>query len=179
MDSVEQRLRALMLAASGGDEAAYRALLAELSGRLRAYFGRRLGALPADVEDLVQETLLAVHTRRETYDPGQPFTAWAYAIARYKLADRLRSRSRREALHDELDDELFGVEPEAEAADARRDLTALLAELPEAQRAPILLTRIEGLSVEEAARRTGASVSSVKVSVHRGLKRLARMVGGR
>jgi RNA polymerase sigma-70 factor (ECF subfamily) len=123
----------------------------------------------------VQETLLAVHTRRDTYDPGQPFTAWAYGVARYKLIDKLRGRVRREGLHDELSDELF-VEPETDAADARRDLMALLGSLPEGQRAPIILTKLEGFSVEEAAARTGQSVSSIKVSVHRGLKKLAALV---
>ena len=164
-----------MLRGVAGDRVAYRSLLTELGGYLRAYFQRRLRSLPAEVEDLVQETLLAVHTRRETYDPGQPFTAWAYAIARYKLVDRLRARRRREALHDELDESLF-VEPQAEAADARRDLMTLLNRLPEKQRTPILLVKVEGLSVEEASDRTGLSVSAVKVSVHRGLRKLAALV---
>jgi RNA polymerase sigma-70 factor (ECF subfamily) len=164
-----------MLGGLAGDGRAYRTLLSELSGYLRGYFGKRLGSSPADVEDLVQETLLAVHTRRDTYDPGQPFTAWAYGVARYKLIDKLRGRVRREGLHDELSDELF-VEPETDAADARRDLMALLGSLPEGQRAPIILTKLEGFSVEEAAARTGQSVSSIKVSVHRGLKKLAALV---
>ena len=164
-----------MLGGLAGDGRAYRTLLSELSGYLRGYFGKRLGGSPSDVEDLVQETLLAVHTRRETYDPGQPFTAWAYGVARYKLIDRFRGRLRREALHDELGDDLF-VDPETEAADARRDLMTLLASLPEGQRAPIILTKLEGFSVEEASSRTGQSVSSVKVSVHRGLKKLAALV---
>ena len=78
-----------MLAGLAGEAGPYRRLLDELSGLLRAYYGRR--APPGvDTEDLVQETLIAVHTRRATYDAGQPFTAWAYAIARYKLIDALR-----------------------------------------------------------------------------------------
>ena len=175
MDSIEERLRGLMLGGLAGDGRAYRTLLSELSGFLRGYFGKRLASAPADIEDLVQETLLAIHTRRETYDRSQPFTAWAYGVARYKLVDRLRSRGRRETLHGELDASLF-VEPETEAADARRDLMTLLNTLPEGQRAPIILTKLQGFSVEEAAARTGQSISSVKVSVHRGLKKLAASV---
>ena len=165
-----------MVAALAGDGASYRCVLIELGGFLRGYFRARLRVAPADVEDLVQETLIAVHTRRETYDPQQPFTAWAYAIARYKLADRLRGRARREALHEPLDEALF-VESDAAATEARLDVMALLATLPDGQRTPILMTKLEGLSVEEAAARTGMSVAAIKVSVHRGLKRLAALVG--
>ena len=89
MDQIEQRLRGLMLAGLAGEEEPCRKLLGELSGLLRAYYARRCPP-GVDAEDLVQETLIAVHTRRATYDPGQPFTAWAYAIARYKLIDQLR-----------------------------------------------------------------------------------------
>jgi RNA polymerase sigma-70 factor, ECF subfamily len=175
--STETQLRGLMIAALDGDRAAYRVLLGELSGYLRGYFARRLPHGSPDTEDLVQETLMALHARRETYDAGRPFTAWVYAIARYRLADRLRSRARREQLHVELPEDLFAA-PLQEAVEARRDVLALLARLPESQRAPILLTKLEGLSVEEAAARTGKSVSAVKVSVHRGLKKLAALAGG-
>lgn len=173
--SLEAQLRALMLRALAGDGGAYRMLLDSLGGHLRAYFGRRLKGAPSDVEDLVQETLLAIHTRRDTYDPGQPFTAWAYGIARYKLVDRLRGRGRRESLHDELGDALF-VETDESAADARRDIMVLLNRLPRAQRIAISLLKIEGLSVAETAARTGLSPSAVKVNVHRGLKKLAASV---
>ena len=133
---------------------------------------------PDDVEDLVQETLLAVHNKRLTYDPGQPVMAWMYAIARYKLIDLLRARAGREALHDPIDEDLdeLGSEAEPAAHEARRDLRVLLAQLPDKQRLPIEYVKIEGLSVEEAARRTGLSASAVKVGVHRGLKVLAAQV---
>src|SRR5580765_5101097 len=78
-----------MLAGLAGEAEPYRRLLEELSRLLRAYYSRRCPP-GLDAEDLVQETLIAVHTRRATYDAGQPFTAWAYAIARYKLIDCLR-----------------------------------------------------------------------------------------
>jgi len=166
-----------MVDGMAGDGAAYRSLLMDLSGLLRAFFGRRLAGLPSEVEDLVQETLLAVHTRRDTYDPGRPFTAWAYGIARYKLVDRLRARGRREALHDELNGDAFSVEPDTEASDSRRDLLALLDRLPAGQRLAILLLKVQGLSVIETAERTGMSASTVKVAVHRGLKKLSMLVG--
>ena len=91
--SAESELRALIIASRGGDAAAYRNLLEKLSAQLRGYFKARLNRLnrgAVEAEDLVQETLLAVHTRSHTYDPSQLLTPWIYAIARYKLVDYLR-----------------------------------------------------------------------------------------
>lgn len=171
----ETRLRELMLRGLAGDAGAQRQLLQELAERLRSYHGRRLAADQAEVEDLVQETLIAVHTRRATYDIEQPFTPWVYALARYKLIDHMRRRRLRVTVP--LDDCEALFEPAMAAdADAARDVAALLADLPEKQRDAIHLTRIEGLSIEEAAARTGQSVSSIKIGVHRGLKKLGAFV---
>ena len=162
-----------------GDASSYNAFLKELSAHLRAFLKRRLTRLPDEVEDLVQETLLAVHNQRHTYDAGQPLTAWVHAIARYKLIDLLRRRAGRDALNDPLDDELaVFAESDTEAADARRDLGKLLECLPDRQRRPIIHMKLQGLSVVEAARLTGMSESAVKVGVHRGLKALAAMIRG-
>jgi hypothetical protein len=86
----ETELKTLMLRGLEGDAPAYRQCLALLGVRLRAYFTRRMSGAPGDVEDLVQETLLAVHIKRATWDTAQPFTAWAHAVARYKLIDHWR-----------------------------------------------------------------------------------------
>lgn len=173
----ESTLKPLWLRAQSGDESAYRQCLGLLAARLRGYLKRRLSARPDEVEDLVQETLLALHLQRGTYDPSLPVSAWAVAIARHKLVDLWRRRGRRDDLHDPidgLDERLLVAEPDD--GGARRDLELLLGELPEAQRRAIVLTKLEGLSVAEAASRTGASVSAVKVQVHRGLRRLAALV---
>jgi RNA polymerase sigma-70 factor (ECF subfamily) len=174
---LEHTLKPLWLRAQDGDEAAYRQSLSLLAGRLRAYLRRRLSAQPDEVEDLVQETLLALHLQRGTYDPSLPVSAWAVAIARHKLIDVWRRRGRRDAWHDAIDDvdeALLVSEPDD--GGARRDLAVLLNDLPEAQRQAIVLTKLEGLSVAEAAASTGASESAIKVQVHRGLKRLAELV---
>lgn len=173
----EHTLKPLWLLAQDGDEVAYKQCLSLLSGRLRAYLRRRLSAQPDDVEDLVQETLLALHLQRGTYDPSLPVSAWAVAIARHKLIDVWRRRGRRDAWHDaieDVDEALLANEPDD--GGARRDLAVLLSDLPEAQRQAIVLTKLEGLSVAEAAASTGASESAIKVQVHRGLKRLAELV---
>lgn len=175
----EERLRQWLLRGFDGDASAYQAFLKELSAHLRAYFRKRLSRLPEEVEDLVQETLLAIHNQRHTYDASQPLTAWVHAIAKYKLIDLLRRRAGREAITDPLDDEAeIFFWSDAEAADARRDLAILLERLPDRQRLPIIHTKLEGLSVAEAAEITGMSESAIKVGVHRGLKALARMIRG-
>ena len=179
VSATEDRLRDLMVRGLAGDSAAYHAFLKELSAHLRAFLRRRLARLPDDVEDLVQETLLAVHNQRHTYESDQPLTAWVHAIARYKLVDLLRRRAGREAMNDPLDDELaVFASSDTEAADARRDVAKLLQRLPERQRLPILYMKLEGVSVVETARATSMSESAVKVGVHRGLKALAAMIRG-
>ncbi len=179
LNAGEERLRNLLLRGLAGDEPAYRQFLQELSAHLRAFLRRRLARLPDEVEDLVQESLLAIHNQRHTYDAEQPLTAWVQAIAKYKLVDLLRRRAKRELLTDPLDEEFgFDVVTDTDAADARRDLGKLLAQLPERQRLPIVHMKLEGLSVAEAARLTGMSESAVKVGVHRGLKALARLIRG-
>jgi RNA polymerase sigma-70 factor (ECF subfamily) len=176
----EARLRSLMIGAQRGDAGAYSEFLRELASVLRAFFRRRLTKLPDEVEDLVQETMLAVHNKRHTYDPGQPVTAWMYAIARYKLIDFLRARVSRESLHEPLDDECAELASDADLAtqEARRDLHVLLALLPDKQRLPIQYVKLEGLSVAQAAKLTGLSESAVKIGVYRGLRLLAARLRG-
>ena len=173
----ENRLKDLFVLGLAGDADAYKSFLTELSGHLRAYLRRRLGALPDEVEDLVQETLLAVHNQRHTYDVDRPLTAWVQAIAKFKLVDLLRRRACREALTDPLDDEVgIFAATATESSDARRDVAKLLDGLPDRQRQAIALVKLEGRSVAETARMTGMSESSVKVGIHRGLKALAAKI---
>ena len=172
----EARLRDLLLRGLAGDAAAYHLFLKELSAHLRAYFRKRLSGLPDEIEDLVQEALLAVHNQRHTYDADQPLTAWVYAIARYKLVDLLRRRSGRERLNDPLGDEFDVLSGnDSDEASARLDVAKLLLLLPPRQRLPIVYTKLQGMSVAEAARKAGMSEAAVKIGVHRGLKKLAAL----
>ena len=95
---IEERLRTLLLQGLDADTGAYQRFLKELSAHLRAFLRRRLAQRPDEVEDLVQETLLAVHNQRHTYRPDMPVTAWVHAIARYKLVDWPRSHAVKGAL---------------------------------------------------------------------------------
>lgn len=183
MAATESELKALMLAGLGGNSAAYRTLLTRMSDHLRAYFRTRLarfGRSPADAEDLVQEALLAIYTRRETYDENEPFTPWMNAIARYKLIDHLRRRHVEESDIPAEDIELIVSETDDHAGvESALDLDTLMAQLPEKMRRAIECVKIEGLSVAEAAHRCGMSESAIKVSVHRGLKALSLLVARR
>ena len=177
LHGTELRLHGLMLRGLDGDAQAYRLFLQATSTHLRAFLRRRLQRWPDEVEDLVQECLLAIHNQRLTYDTGVPLTSWIHAIARYKLIDWLRRHARREAQHlpyDEEDStqELFSS-ADAEAAEASRDLAALLQTLPAQQRDAIVHTKLDGWSVRDTASAMNISEASVKVAVHRGLKALA------
>ncbi len=127
------------------------------------------------MEDVLQEALLAIHTRRHTHDREIPVTAWAYAIARYKLIDFLRiaRRSDAEISIDSIPDIVGDDGVQSEAAVV---VHKILATLPERFRVPIELTKIDGLSVMETAARIGISEAAIKVNVHRGLKMLSRML---
>ena len=175
----EAELRALMTAGLNGDAAAHRALLERLSRHLRAYYVRKLSRISrsaAEAEDLVQEALMAIHARRHTYDPGEPFTPWMHAIARYKLIDHLRhTKASMADVAIEEAGEVVARDDHA-GAESTLDLNRLLERLPERMRRAIRCMKLDGLSVAEAAALCGMSESAVKVSVHRGLKAMAAAV---
>jgi RNA polymerase sigma-70 factor (ECF subfamily) len=173
----EDSLKTLMLRSLRGDRPAYVELLTLLAEELRPFFRRRLPSAADEAEDLVQETLIAIHQKRQTYDPALPVRAWIFAIARYKLIDRQRRAARAATVSlDDLDE--LKVEQSPDHEHAQSDLAAMLDRLPEKQAAAIQLVKVQGFSVAETARRTGQSVSSVKVGVHRGIKKLLSRFGG-
>lgn len=171
MTDTETRLKALMLRGLDGDTAAYREGLALLGVRLRAYFTRRMSGAPGDVEDLVQETLLAVHLKRSTWDSAQSFTAWAHAVARYKLIDHWRRRKIRQTLP--LEDHVDFLADDAPDPGVALELDRALASLPQRQRMLVSDVKLTGLSLAEAGARAGISEGAAKVALHRALKALA------
>jgi RNA polymerase sigma-70 factor, ECF subfamily len=173
--SSEPELKALFIKANEGHNASYNSFLLKVSGLLRGYFRKRLQSVPFEVEDLVQEVLMAIHNQRHTYNPDYPVTAWLYGIARYKVIDLYRRQNRAE--HIDIDDaeDLLGFE-EREAQDAQHDVSALVEQLPAKQREAIERVKLEGLSIAEAAAASGQSESLIKVNIHRGLKKLAELM---
>jgi RNA polymerase sigma-70 factor, ECF subfamily len=173
--NTEIELKDLLIKALGGSDVSYNQFLQKMSVCMRAYFRKRLQRDPSEVEDLVQEVLIALHNQRHTFDAAYPVTAWAHGIARYKVIDHYRRRNKAE--HIDIDDaqELL-VSEDHEVEDARRDLSTLLEELPPKQRQAIVMVKVEGLSIAEASSASGQSESLVKVNIHRGLKKLAELM---
>ncbi|CDN92397.1 ECF family RNA polymerase sigma factor [Agrobacterium tumefaciens] len=174
----EETLKMLMLRSLDGDEGAYRHLLHALRRLLIAYYGRRMASSSrGDLEDLVQETLLSLHAKRETYDRARPFTAWFFSIARYKLIDHYRGRGARRLAEVELD-ETLEAESSVDAVTARMDVERLLDDLPERQRDLIRRVKLEGQSIAEAAEKSGQTELAARVGIHRTLKILAAKLRG-
>lgn len=174
VEDIDLQIQSLIALSQAGDRAAYGQLLALMAPRLRAYFSRRLQD-PADAEDLVQETLIAIHTKRETYNPALPFAPWVYGIARYKLIDHFRRRGDRRHVPLEEAGEIL-AESDTEAGATRADLNRLLARLPARQRGLLEDVRLRGLTIAEAAPRHGYSEGAAKVALHRTLKSLSASV---
>lgn len=184
LDELETQLRPVFLAALAGDAAAYRLFLDSISVRLRGYLRGMLARSgrhePSEVEDVLQETLLALHLSQHTYDRASPVTAWAHAIARYKLVDHLR-RTGRHAGNLPLDDEAYQLAEPADgaASDARLDLERAMAVLPERTRRLVDRVKLQGASVAEAAQATGMTENAAKVAIHRGLQAMAKFLSRR
>ncbi len=172
----ETQLHQWMVLAQDGNSAATSKLLTALAPRLRAFF-RGKGANSEDAEDLVQETLIAIYTKRAMFDPGQRILGWTYAIARYRMIDRWRSTKRRGNELPIEDFEHILTAQQHEAGDPKRDIARLLATLPDKQRTAIELVKIKDMSIQEACVVTGLSPSDIKISIHRGLKALMALVG--
>jgi RNA polymerase sigma-70 factor (ECF subfamily) len=173
----EAQWTVLMHAALEGDEASYRRLLELLGASLRRTVRSRFaryGAGDIDVEDVVQETLLAIHLKRHTWSRGEKLGPWVTAIVRNKLVDVMRRRGRR--AEGPLDDVIDVLADEALApaeSDAQRDVQQMLGTLQERQQRIVRSISLEGRSVRETAEALAMSEVAVRVALHRSLKQLA------
>ena len=166
-----------MALARKGDEAAYHRLLTALAPVLRASARRdfaRYGGGNSEVEDIVQETLLAIHLKRHTWREGDPLMPWVNAICRNKVIDAMRRQGRVKVTS--LDDVIGILEmPEPETQHENVDTAILLQDLPERQRSIVQAVSLEGLSTREAAQRLSMSEGALRVALHRALKSLATL----
>lgn len=177
----EIELSSLMTKSQAGDSDSYKRLLIRINEMLGKYVQHSfltLGlASTGGHEDVVQEILLAIHAKRNSFDPDQYFLPWMYAISRYKIIDYLRKNGERLKSSVSIDDELENLEVVmSNEIGSRLDLVALCDSLPPKQKEVIRLVKIEGLSISETAARTGYSVSDIKISVHRALKTLKQQI---
>ena len=171
----EAELSRLLRAAIAGDERAYADFLHRIAALVRGFVRRKIVHGGVDPEDVVQETLLAIHVKRHTWRADAPVLPWVYAIARFKLVDAFRRRGRR--IEVEIDEiaETF-AEPEAETV-SDRDVNRALDGLPPAQRAVVSSISVDGRSIGETAAKLGISETAVRVSLHRGLAAIAKRFG--
>ncbi len=170
----------LMRAAIAGDEAAYRRLLTALTQALRpilrrGFSGASIG--PGDVEDVVQEVLLAVHLKRHTWDQSKPIGPWILAIARNKMIDELRRRGRKGEVSIDGLIEVLEADTQDDAINAH-DVARVLEKLPERSRDIVRAISLEGQSSRDVANRLGISEVAVRVALHRSLKTLAETFSG-
>lgn len=166
----------LLTAAQEGDRSSYAAFLRAAVPLIRAV-GRGKLVRPADLEDFVQDTLLAVHQALPTFQPGRPVGPWLGTIARNRLSDALRRTYRRRAVETEFDEGLADTvaQPEAEKPPSIA-LGPLLSQLPERQRVAIDMLKVQGMSLKEASDASGVSVGALKVAVHRGIAGLRQLL---
>jgi RNA polymerase sigma-70 factor (ECF subfamily) len=158
-----------------GDAAAFGEVYDGLSPRLLGFLRRR-ARNDALAEELLQQTFLQIHASREHYRTGLDVVPWAFAIARRLLIDVMRKSGREVLGGDESVSEPTSPDPHPdeelamrEAADA---LKSKLASLPANQREAFELVKLEGLSLAQAAQTLGATVTAVKLRLHRAYETL-------
>lgn len=171
---------AWMRAGLNGDEDSYGRLLRELTPFLRSLARSglaRAGRPAAEAEDIVQETLIALHTRRASWMPNQPLVPWLRAILKHKLIDALRKRGF--TGHVDIDDWADQLPaPSEDGGIATRDVLKLADDLPAGQRAVIRSMFLDGHDTRRTAEALAMSEGAVRVALHRGLKGLADKLRG-
>lgn len=174
-DGQDGRWADLLAAAQRGDGAAYRTFLGAIIPFVRTVARRRCWSQDM-VDDVVQEVLLTVHRVRHTYQPGRPVEPWLAAIVVRRAIDATRKSGRiaRREVHDAVAFETF-ADPRANdssAADTSRTLARMTDGLTRGQKEAIELVKVKEMSLAEASRASGQSVASLKVNIHRAMKKL-------
>src|SRR5690349_16431203 len=179
--------RDLMQRYQDGDAAAFRELYALVAPRLLGYL-LKMARSRAVADDLLQQTFLKIHRARAAYVRGADPLPWIYSIAHRTFIDEARKTKRavvRVGEGEEIPEVVAGID--GVSADRRDDgvdpelaRAALdaLAQLPDQQREAVVLTKLDGKSVAEAAEIAGTSVGAMKVRAHRGYEALRKLLGG-
>lgn len=178
VDKREVEWADLMRAASSGDNTAYERLLRLLTPALRTFAGRAVARTrtQVDAEDIVQETLIAIHLKRHTWIETEPLGPWIRAIARHKLIDSLRRRGHRVHLPIEDLEDVLPAAQETISEYPRRDIERHLPRLPARQRDVIQAIAIHGQSIRQTAELLKMTEGAVRVALHRGVAALATIV---
>jgi len=171
----ETSLAALLRAGNRGDQRAYAAFLRAITPVVRGIARARGAGLPPDgVEDIVQETLLAIHQKRHTWREDLPVRPWLYAIVRYKVIDAFRARGR----HVQVPIDDFAEVLPAEAGPdptERSDAERVISKLDPRSAQIVRAIGLEGASIAETSASLQMTETAVRVALHRALKRLAQL----
>ena len=172
-ESDEQRWSKLMVNAQAGNEPDYRRLLTELTDVIYSFLRSRFGNHHF-IEDCVQETLIAIHQARHTYDQRRPFRPWLFAIVRHKAIDILRKQQTRQKITEQYKGQQEILSQANQQNEAEREIFKgrLLESLSAQHRDVLVLTKFIGFSIAEAAEKLGISESLVKVRIHRAIRKL-------
>jgi len=158
-----------------GDAEAYRALLDDIRPAL-LHLLRSWAADPDDLQDLIQDALMAFHRARHSYDPSRPFEPWLFAVTRYVALSHRRRNVRRASWQVLVDDPPERPDDRAAGPGPGTRLEDVLARLSPAQREAFELLKLEGLSVEDAARRAGTTAGALKVRAHRAYQAIRHLL---
>lgn len=178
MTDRETEWAGLFRAANAGDGQAYLRFLRAVTPVLRGIIRARGRSLDADAhEDIVQDVLIAIHTKRQTWDPAAPLLPWLYAIARHKVVDAFRRRGTR--LHLPVEDfaDQLQAEPDPDLT-AARDSARLIGQLDDRSAAIVRAISLEGETPAEVGARLAMSEGAVRVALHRAIRRMADLAKG-
>lgn len=174
MDQVNQnQWSQWMLAAQGGDKESYHQLLTAITPKVRGMIHQRIQNQQT-ADEIFQTVMLNIHRARHTYDPARAFSPWLYTITRNSIYDYLRKHKKRVRVETFIGE---NFEPAAKPNTHAQESALLenaLQQLPESQRQAVELIKIKGLSLEEAAEKTGLTEGAIKVRAHRGYSKLKK-----
>lgn len=162
----------LLARANDGDGAAFAQFLHAVMPTLRAVIRRKGYGLPADQqEDILQEVLLAIHLKRQTWRRDAPVRPWLYAVARYKVVDAFRRRGKAMTLPIE---DFADVLPEENVAIplSGRDTETMLAMIDARSARLVRAVALDGKTAEEAGETVGMTAGAARVALHRAMRRL-------
>lgn len=182
MQDREKNWSEAMLAGRGGDAAAYERLLGEIAATFRRIMAAKLGRLGLcadEAEDIVQEVLIGLHTKRASWHASRPILPWLNAIAHYKLVDAVRRTRREKRFRVDLRPEDWetafkapAIDPDRGLADVERHLRAL----PDSQQKVLRALAVEGKSVRATAQHLRTNEAVVRMTLHRAIARIAASV---
>ncbi|MFJ8072700.1 RNA polymerase sigma factor [Streptomyces sp. NPDC096176] len=177
----DAELTAAVLAAQGGDESAFRSVYRAVHPRLIGYVRTLVGE--ADAEDVASEAWLQIARDLDRFSgDADRFRGWAARIARNRALDHIRMRGRRPAIGGD-ETELTGRPAASDTVDEAMEsistssTMALIAQLPQDQAEAVVLRVVVGLDAKSAAKTLGKRPGAVRTAAHRGLKRLAELLG--